>query len=449
MKKNTNLLNFILIFIAIVYISNPVKIFAKDSITSNEITPNTFEVKASSTITVNTIPSNGDLIQVGDCVVAFASSTSASDLDCVGGATINFNSVGSSTSDIATAIGSIINASSTLHGNLSLTVGTGGASTSVVVQTLDTEISSSSIEVVPLAGKIVVSNTIDGVIPVAQVVEFVPTGAEGDGSSHGVISEVTVNIDGIDYTFETAGDGVESEVVSGLDELLQADPNVNCSDDGAVITCIAKNPGTAFTYGTKAEFLQSWSSSIGSGSSGVSQQIDLASINKGGNTSTTTLDKLITQNISATTSSFVFSRKLIQGMQGDDVKELQKRLNSEEVYTGPITGLFGPLTKQGVKDFQKKYNINQLGIVGPATLEKLNSISKINTIDTEKSSQAEKSSIISMLQKQLDLLLVKFMALVSQDYPDAILINQPLPSDLKDYGKEDTEGTTTIETKLN
>ncbi len=444
MKININLLKFFLIFVAIVYISNPVKIFANDTITSNEITSNVSEIKASSTITVNTIPVGGDTIQIGNCDITFASSTSASDLDCVGGATINFNSVGSSTVDIATAIGSIENATSTLHGNLSLTVGTGMASTSIVVQTSSTEISSSSIEIIPLVGKIATTSVEDGVVPIAQVVEFTPVGAEGDGSSHGVISEVTININGSDYTFETAGDGVESDVVIGLDELLQTDTNVNCSDDEVVITCTAKNPGTAFTFGTKVEFLQSWSSGIGSGSSAASQQIDLVSINNGVNTATTTTNKLINQNNLVQIPLFLFSKKLNQGMQDDDIKELQKRLKSEGVYTGPITGLFGPLTKQGVKDFQKKYNINQVGIVGPATLEKLNTISNKNIVDSKNLPTEEKSKIISSLQKQLDLLLIKFMALVSLDYPDAILINQPLPGDLKDYGKEDVSTTTQV-----
>ena len=442
MKKNINPLKFLLILIAFVYVSEPVKTFANDTITSNKITSNIAEVKASSTIVVTAMPASGDSIQIGNCSISFAFSTSVSDLNCVGGATINFNLVGSSTPDIAVAIASVTNATSTLHGDLSLSVGTGDSSTSVAVQTLGTEISTSSIEIVPLTGKIVTANVVDGVVPIAQVVEFIPIGAEGNGTSHGVINEITINIDGTDYTFETSGDGIESEVVSGLDDLLQADSNVNCSDDGAVITCTAKNPGVEFTYGTKVSFLQSWSSGIGSGTSGASQQADLATMNVGGNIATTTAVKSVNQNSSTSTSLFIFSKKLIQGMRGDDVKELQKRLKFEGVYAGPITGLFGPLTKKGVKDFQKKYNINQVGIVGPVTLEKLNTISSNkNAVDLGKTSTEEKSQIISSLQKQLDLLLIKVMSLISSDYPDAVLLNQPLPDDLKDYGKEDASTT--------
>ena len=71
-------------------------------------------------------------------------------------------------------------------------------------------------------------------------------------------------------------------------------------------------------------------------------------------------------------SSYRFTKPLNVGSRGDDVRALQTRLLSEGVYSGPVTGYFGPLTKQGVKDFQKKYNIDQLGNVGPMTRAQLN-----------------------------------------------------------------------------
>ena len=55
-----------------------------------------------------------------------------------------------------------------------------------------------------------------------------------------------------------------------------------------------------------------------------------------------------------------------------DVEELQKRLASEGVYTGPVTGYFGPLTENAVKLFQGKYGIEVLGLVGPKTRGKFN-----------------------------------------------------------------------------
>jgi hypothetical protein len=87
-------------------------------------------------------------------------------------------------------------------------------------------------------------------------------------------------------------------------------------------------------------------------------------------------------------STFVFNSNLSQGMSGDEVRELQTRLTDEGVYSGPITGTFGPLTLAGVKAFQAKKGLPQTGFVGPMTREALNnseassdmSIAQIRTI---------------------------------------------------------------------
>ena len=60
------------------------------------------------------------------------------------------------------------------------------------------------------------------------------------------------------------------------------------------------------------------------------------------------------------------------GAQGVDVTELQKRLTKEGVYTGTISGYFGPLTASGVRAYQSKVGIMVTGYVGPQTREKLN-----------------------------------------------------------------------------
>ncbi|MDO8523404.1 MAG: peptidoglycan-binding protein, partial [bacterium] len=68
----------------------------------------------------------------------------------------------------------------------------------------------------------------------------------------------------------------------------------------------------------------------------------------------------------------VFTQNLFIGSMGAEVTALQKRLNSDGVYSGPITGYFGNLTREGVLAFQKKNNIDQVGVVGPKTREILN-----------------------------------------------------------------------------
>lgn len=67
-------------------------------------------------------------------------------------------------------------------------------------------------------------------------------------------------------------------------------------------------------------------------------------------------------------------RGLREGMTGNDVKKLQEFLSGDrEIYPeGLITGFYGRLTAKAVKKFQARHGIDQLGIVGPKTLEKLN-----------------------------------------------------------------------------
>jgi len=70
--------------------------------------------------------------------------------------------------------------------------------------------------------------------------------------------------------------------------------------------------------------------------------------------------------------TFVFNIDLGYGMTNSDVTELQTRLTSEGVYTGPISGSFGPLTKVAVKAYQAKKGLPQTGFVGPLTRAALN-----------------------------------------------------------------------------
>lgn len=62
----------------------------------------------------------------------------------------------------------------------------------------------------------------------------------------------------------------------------------------------------------------------------------------------------------------VFVRTLKLGMKGEDVKELQKRLNVIQ------TGLFWVLTKNAVIKYQKSHGLVPDGIVGKLTLKELN-----------------------------------------------------------------------------
>jgi len=60
------------------------------------------------------------------------------------------------------------------------------------------------------------------------------------------------------------------------------------------------------------------------------------------------------------------------GVANSDVSALQKRLKADGIYSGPITGYFGPLTKTAVEAYQTKHGLSPIGVVGPSTRNLLN-----------------------------------------------------------------------------
>ncbi|TSC68277.1 MAG: putative lipoprotein, partial [Parcubacteria group bacterium Gr01-1014_66] len=70
------------------------------------------------------------------------------------------------------------------------------------------------------------------------------------------------------------------------------------------------------------------------------------------------------------------TRQMRHGMNGEDIKQLQKALAEDsDVYPEKlITGFFGRATENAVRKFQKKHGINAVGEVGPQTRIRLNQI---------------------------------------------------------------------------
>lgn len=64
-------------------------------------------------------------------------------------------------------------------------------------------------------------------------------------------------------------------------------------------------------------------------------------------------------------------RPLELASSGPDVAELQRLLTRAGVYTGPVTGYFGPLTRGAVLEFQRRAGLPQVGIAGPQTVRAL------------------------------------------------------------------------------
>ncbi len=75
-------------------------------------------------------------------------------------------------------------------------------------------------------------------------------------------------------------------------------------------------------------------------------------------------------------SSFNLARQLTLGMSGEDVKTLQELLATDpSIYPeGIVSGYFGVLTAKAVKRFQEKVGLEQVGNVGPKTLERIRQI---------------------------------------------------------------------------
>lgn len=79
--------------------------------------------------------------------------------------------------------------------------------------------------------------------------------------------------------------------------------------------------------------------------------------------------------------AFVFSRSLMLGISGKDVSELQTFLAKDSILypEGLITGYFGPLTEQAVKNLQARHGIEAIGIVGPKTRALIHSLLSSST----------------------------------------------------------------------
>jgi len=64
-------------------------------------------------------------------------------------------------------------------------------------------------------------------------------------------------------------------------------------------------------------------------------------------------------------------RALYMWSSGDDVAQLQQKLNTLGYWAGKVDGIYGPKTKSAVIQFQKAKGVRADGIVGPQTLKAL------------------------------------------------------------------------------
>ncbi|MCX6702171.1 MAG: peptidoglycan-binding protein [Candidatus Zambryskibacteria bacterium] len=102
-------------------------------------------------------------------------------------------------------------------------------------------------------------------------------------------------------------------------------------------------------------------------------------------------------------STFSFNGDLRQGASNDDVRELQTRLTDEGVYTGPITGYFGPLTLKAVIAYQTREGLPQTGFFGSMTRGRLNNAGQVLGVSTS----AEREVMIENIRVQIQALLAQ------------------------------------------
>ncbi|MDN4523885.1 cell wall hydrolase [Fictibacillus fluitans] len=72
--------------------------------------------------------------------------------------------------------------------------------------------------------------------------------------------------------------------------------------------------------------------------------------------------------------SLSYAQMLGKGSSGREVTALQHTMKNAGYFNGPVTGYFGPLTKNSVANFQQAAGLVPDGVAGPKTLRKLNDL---------------------------------------------------------------------------
>ena len=92
-----------------------------------------------------------------------------------------------------------------------------------------------------------------------------------------------------------------------------------------------------------------------------------------------------------------------KGETSEDIKALQKALSDMGYLAADkVTGYFGDLTEKAIKSFQADNGISQTGIAAEKTLEKINSLINVTTLDASRVYKAgDEDAGVKELQKRL------------------------------------------------
>ncbi|MBO1064492.1 MULTISPECIES: peptidoglycan-binding protein [Nostocales] len=140
------------------------------------------------------------------------------------------------------------------------------------------------------------------------------------------------------------------------------------------------------------------------------QQNEISQIKTANNRviSTAPITPTISNNIISVNKKRKDPNLLSKGDEGADVKVLQERLKIAGFYYGNSTGIFGPITHEAVKRFQKAYQLTVDGVVGKSTLAKLPDVTDENQTTTSQKldhpdilSLGDRGEAVRILQAQL------------------------------------------------
>lgn len=209
--------------------------FAAGSFVATQTIANAAQTKASRTLTIASIPANGETITIGTCVVTFDNGTG--ETNCNDNVASVKRNGGETTSTIATNLRLITNLNDAAHGGLSVS----GSGTNVTFTTSGNETSATNITYTNGTGVDVTNPTIvTGVVGASQVVTFTPV-----SPLSGETFRITINGTNYNYIVSTA---TVQNVVEGLKPLADANSAVTCTEDDTKVTCTADIAGTSFTY---------------------------------------------------------------------------------------------------------------------------------------------------------------------------------------------------------
>lgn len=207
---------------------------------------NISEVKASRTLAVGTLPINTESITIGACVVTFTTTLGATSdqTDCSSNTAIidtdlNAGNIPRSPAEIAYVLAHLIGVRDASHGSLSANLN----GSSVTFSTTGAETSTSTIAFTDsTSGKITSTNSVAGVIPVAQVSTVTPANIEKGDTFTVIINGTTIS-----YTAEF---NTVAVVTAGLTAAINASSqaaNVTAADRGTRVDITSDTAGTAFT----------------------------------------------------------------------------------------------------------------------------------------------------------------------------------------------------------